>query len=87
METWLKSEYKDGLWGNSFWKTYDALFALYRMGEDISPYLREAFSKIEKHYRNGSYDEVYDYKYAFYRSDFSVLVILYVNYITKITKK
>lgn len=58
VETWLKSEYKDGLWGNSFWKTYDALFALHRMGEDISPYLRGAFSKIEKHYRNGSYDGV-----------------------------
>lgn len=58
VETWLKSEYSDGLWGNSFWKTYDALFALYRMGEDISPYLRGAFSKIEKHYRNGSYDGV-----------------------------
>lgn len=58
VETWLKSEYKDGLWGNSFWKTYDTLFALYRMGEDISPYLRGAFSKIKKHYRNGSYDGV-----------------------------
>ena len=58
VETWLKSEYKDGLWGNSFWKTYDALFALHRMGEDISPYLQGAFSKIEKHYRNGSYDGV-----------------------------
>ena len=58
VETWLKGEYKDGLWGNSFWKTYDALFALYRMGEDISPYLRGAFTKIEKHYRNGSYDGV-----------------------------
>lgn len=58
VETWLKSEYKDGLWGNSFWKTYDALFALYRMGEDISPYLKGAFSKIEMHYRHGSYDGV-----------------------------
>lgn len=58
VETWLKSEYRDGLWGNSFWKTYDALFALHRMGQDISPYLRGAFSKIEKHYRNGSYDGV-----------------------------
>lgn len=58
VETWLKSEYKDGFWGNSFWKTYDALFALYRMKEDISPYLGGAFSKIEKHYRNGSYDGV-----------------------------
>lgn len=28
------------------------------MGKDISPYLRGAFSKIEKHYRNGSYDGV-----------------------------
>ena len=58
VEIWLKSEYKDGLWGNSFWKTYDALFALHRMGEDISSYLRGAFAKIEKHYRNGSYDGV-----------------------------
>lgn len=58
VETWLKSEYKDGLWGNSFWKTYDVLFALYHMGEDISPFLRGAFSKIKKHYRNGSYDGV-----------------------------
>lgn len=58
VETWLKSEYKEGFWGNSFWKTYDALFALYRMGEDISPYLSGAFSKIEAHYRNGSYDGV-----------------------------
>lgn len=58
VETWLKSEYRDGLWGNSFWKTYDALLALHHMGEDISPYLKGAFSKIEKHYRNGSYDGV-----------------------------
>lgn len=58
VETWLKSEYQDGFWGNSFWKTYDALFALYRMNQDISPYLRGAFSKIEKHYKNGSYDGV-----------------------------
>lgn len=58
VETWLKSKYRDGLWGNSFWKTYDALFTLHGMGEDISPYLRGAFLKIEKHYRHGSYDGV-----------------------------
>lgn len=58
VETWLKSGYKDGLWGNSFWKTYDTLFALHYMGEDISPYLRGAFFQIEKHYREGSYDGV-----------------------------
>lgn len=58
VETWLKSEYKDGLWGNSFWKTYDVLFALYSIGDDISPYLRGAFSQIEKHYHGGSYDGV-----------------------------
>lgn len=58
VETWLKSEYKDGLWGNSFWKTYDAIFALHNMGDSIACYLKSTFSQIEKHYRNGSYDGV-----------------------------
>ena len=58
VETWLKSGYNDGLWGNSFWKTYDALFALYNMGDNIASYLQRTFLQIEKHYRNGSYDGV-----------------------------
>lgn len=58
VETWLKSNYTNGLWGNSFWKTYDALFALYNMGDNISSYLKSTFLQIQKHYRNGSYDGV-----------------------------
>lgn len=58
VQIWLRSCYKDGLWGNSFWKTYDALFALYSMGDNISSYLQSTFLQIEKHYRNGSYDGV-----------------------------
>lgn len=58
VETWIKSGYKDGLWGNSFWKTYDALLTLYNMGDNISSYLQSTFLQIEKHYRNGSYDGV-----------------------------
>ncbi len=58
VQIWLRSCYKDGLWGNSFWKTYDALFALYNIGDNITSYLQSAFLQIKKHYRNGSYDGV-----------------------------
>lgn len=58
VETWLKSKYQGGMWDNSFWKTYDALFALHNMGISISCYLKSIFQEIQKHYNNGSYDGV-----------------------------
>lgn len=58
VETWIKSEYKDGLWGNSFWKTYDVLVALFNTENSIACYLSNTFNKITLHYKNGSYDGV-----------------------------
>lgn len=58
VETWIKSEYSDGFWGNSFWKTYDVLFAFYNIGNHIQPYIKNTFIKISQHYRKGSYDGV-----------------------------
>lgn len=58
VETWLKSKYQGGMWDNSFWKTYDALFALHNMGISISCYLKSVFQEINKHYKKGSYDGV-----------------------------
>lgn len=55
---WLRSEYKDGFWGNSFWKTHDALFGLHQIGETIKPFLKNTFEQIRKHYKSGSYDGV-----------------------------
>lgn len=58
VETWLKCKNQDGFWDNSFWKTYDALFALQNMGVSIAGFLKGVFAKIERHYQNGSYDGV-----------------------------
>lgn len=58
VEIWLKSQFKEGLWGNSFWKTYDAIFALDNMGVSVKSYLKSMFLQIDKHYQNGSYDGV-----------------------------
>lgn len=55
---WLKKEFKDGFWGNSFWKTHDVLFSLHNIGESIIHYLKKTFSKIDSHYNKGSYDGV-----------------------------
>lgn len=55
---WLKKEFKDGFWGNSFWKTHDVLFSLHHIGESLIYYLKKTFSQIENHYNNGSYDGV-----------------------------
>ena len=58
VEIWLRSQYLDGLWGGSFWKTFDAIFALKNMGGSIKGYLKSMFLQIYKHYQNGSYDGV-----------------------------
>lgn len=58
VETWLKSKFDGGFWDNSFWKTFDALFALHNMDISINSYLKSIFQKIHNHYKNGSYDGV-----------------------------
>lgn len=58
VETWLRCKYNGGLWDNSFWKTYDVIFALQNMGVSISCFLKSVFLQIQTHYQKGSYDGV-----------------------------
>ncbi|MCM1008362.1 MAG: hypothetical protein NC485_10610 [Ruminococcus flavefaciens] len=58
VETWLRCKYNGGLWDNSFWKTYDVIFALHNMGVSISCFLKSVFLQIQTHYQKGSYDGV-----------------------------
>lgn len=58
---WLTSKYKDGLWDNSFWKTYDVFMMMHEIHyEGIQHYIAGIFDAItdEKHFKNGSYDGV-----------------------------
>jgi hypothetical protein len=58
VKTWLVSLYKNHLWDNSFWKTYDVIQAFTKLEVSIEPYIVGLFTDINKHYKDGSYDGV-----------------------------
>jgi hypothetical protein len=55
---WLKSQYKNGRWGGSFWHTFDVVEVLVGLGIPIDEYQEEIINGIEPHNIEGSYDEV-----------------------------
>lgn len=60
--TWLISQFPDeedqGYWAGSFWCTVDVLTTLNEFGISITQFKDKILRVIEKHDRNGSYDEV-----------------------------
>lgn len=58
---WIASKYNNGLWDNSFWKTYDVLFSMHELRyKNIVNYIPGALKAFvqSKHYKEGSYDGV-----------------------------
>lgn len=60
--TWLVSQFPDaedqGYWAGSFWCTLDVLSTLNEFGVPVTQFKDKILKAIEKHDRNGSYDEV-----------------------------
>lgn len=56
---WVNSQFANGMWGNSFWITYDILLMMHDIGVDIETYITPVASDIrKKHYQDFSYDGV-----------------------------
>jgi hypothetical protein len=59
-QLWLETQYRQGLWDNSFWATVDVLAFLVQMGIDTGPYRDVVMTQVSKHLQpDGSYDDVF----------------------------
>jgi hypothetical protein len=56
--SWIDRQYSSGMWGGSFWSTYDVLSMMAALEIDIHEYLGGVFEDIKNHYKAGSYDGV-----------------------------
>lgn len=66
---WLQSLYDTSspYWQGSFWRTYDVLFAFVYFGIPITIFKDQIISELDKHDKNGSYDEVLGATCAMYQ--------------------
>jgi hypothetical protein len=56
--TWVRSEYKNGKWGGSFWQTFDVIESFVDLGISVEEYRDEVLDGIEPNKIQGSYAEV-----------------------------
>ncbi|MDZ4063193.1 MAG: hypothetical protein U1E22_00835 [Coriobacteriia bacterium] len=55
---WIRSQYADGRWGESFWNTFDVLESLAALGMNVQEYETAVLCTVAAHNIEGSYDEV-----------------------------
>lgn len=66
---WLQSLYdpSNPYWQGSFWRTYDVLFAFDYFGIPVAMFKDRIINELDKHDKNGSYDEVLGATCAMYQ--------------------
>ena len=55
---WLAARYEGTLWGGGFWITHDVLGMMFASQIDCGIFVPPVLRDIEKHYSDGSYDQV-----------------------------